>query len=189
MATQSKSAKKKKKLWIHIIAPKEFNNKEIGETHVYDPAKAVGKRVSCNLSFLINDFKKQFVNINFVVNDVKENKAVTEIIGYEFTPSYLKRLSKISKLKAEQTINLRTKDDVGMIVKTVISLKSKKPNKILTVLRSKVEDIISKEIKSKSYSELVDEIIFFKLQKMIHSELKKIVPVSNFVIRSFKKVK
>ncbi len=189
MAKPKQSTKKRKKVWLTILSPKEFNNKEIGETYIYTPESAIGKRISCNLSSLVNDVKRQNINILLGIKEIKENRANTEIIGYEIIPAYLKRLSKISKGKAEQSFKLKTKDNVGIIIKPAVFVKNKSTNKVLTSLRKKIEDLIKKEASEKTYDQLADEIMFFKLQKRFNKELKKIVPISNFIIKKFNKLK
>ena len=57
--------KVKKKIWYKVIAPKIFAQKEIGESYLSDPAKAVGRKLSVNLKELTGNIKSQNVYIGF----------------------------------------------------------------------------------------------------------------------------
>ena len=112
--------KKKKKTWISILAPKEFNEMEIGETLISDPQEAINKHIAVSLMAITNDIKKQSVRVVFKITEIKENKALTEIIGYEIIDAYLKRITKRAKSKVEDSYDVITKDDVKVRIKPVI---------------------------------------------------------------------
>ncbi len=186
---QRQTRKKKKKVWVSILAPKDFNNIEVGETQVYDVEKVIGKRILSSMSFLIKDPKKQNIKVLLSVKEVKENKALTEIIGFEVISANIKRLSKISKGKVERSLKFKTKDGVDVVIKTATFIKNKTPRKVLTSIRKRTEELLNEEVKKRTYEDLAKDIIFFKLQKKFYNELKKIIPISTFLVRKFQKSK
>lgn len=185
---KTKQSLKKKKIWIPILAPKEFLNKEIGETQVYDMNDAINKRISCNLASLTNDLKKQQIKILLNIKEIKENKCITEILGYEVVSAQIKRLSKSSKRKIDKSLKLKTKDNIPVVIKVAVFIKSKVPKSVLTVIRGKMEEIIINNINNKNYEEVLGDILFFKLQKTLHYELKRVTPIYSLLIRAFRRV-
>ena len=87
-----KEIKKKKKIWIKIIAPKEFNDVEIGESLVTDASDLLNRTVIANLMMLTGDMKKQNVKIKFIIKEVKEDTAIADIYGYQIVKSYARRI-------------------------------------------------------------------------------------------------
>jgi len=189
MVSEKDLKKKKKKIWVPILAPKDFNEKEIGETHVYDPIKTIGKRISYNLSFLLADSKKQHIKLLFEIKEVKENKAITELIGYETISAYLKRLSKISKEKIDLSMKFKTKDNISFVIKIVAFVKNRTTNKVLKELNKMLETNLKKNLDNKDYDEIAKDIIFAKLQKTLQGSLKKIIPISGILVRKFQRLK
>ena len=51
--------KKKKKQWFTIVAPREFNEMEIGESLAPDTQSLVNRRISLSLGFLTGDLSRQ----------------------------------------------------------------------------------------------------------------------------------
>ncbi|MFA5176277.1 MAG: hypothetical protein WC413_03415 [Candidatus Nanoarchaeia archaeon] len=189
MAEQTTISKKNlKKIWVPLMASKEFTNVELGESHVYDVSQLVGKVIDANLSMLTGDPKKQNFKVIFKVKEIKENKGATEIMGYEIVKAYSRRLTKMSKGKIDETKNLKTKDNVKVILKILALSKHKPQNAVLTAVRKKLDEDVKEFVKNSNYQELIDAIISFRLQKDLQKDLKKIYPLSYLVVKTFKKL-
>jgi len=80
----------KKKSWYAIIAPEEFERKQLGETVVEKPENLIGRVVTVTGRELANQPKKQHIQLKFKVRTVAANKANTEAVGHEVKDSYLK---------------------------------------------------------------------------------------------------
>ena len=93
LKTEEKTTIKKKKKWIAIIAPKELKNVELGETPTYNLNSLIGKTIKTSLMALTQNIKQQNVKLTFSVNEVKEEKAYTEVTGYELSQSFIKRIN------------------------------------------------------------------------------------------------
>jgi len=61
----AKPGRKGKKKWVKIVAPQEFNNKELGESYVYDEKSLIGKKLQVNLMNVIGNPRKQNANLIF----------------------------------------------------------------------------------------------------------------------------
>ena len=91
MAKLSLKGKVKKK-WFPIVAPKTFNEKIIGESHLYDSQSAVGRYIKVNLMSITNDMKNQNANVRFQVTGTNEGRLITEITDYQMNPAAVKRI-------------------------------------------------------------------------------------------------
>src|SRR3989344_6330689 len=170
--------KKKKKKWVTIYASSEFNNIDIGETLVVEQNEVLGKTLEVNLADLTNDIKKQNILLTFAANKIQDQKVVCDIIGYELSPSYVKRVIKRARSKIEDSFLCSTKDDVKVRLKPVILTRSKAKGSILTLLRHKSKDYFVNNVKKQTYNEILADIMSHNLQKGLKEELKKIYPVS-----------
>ena len=63
---------KKKRKWYILLASKEFNSVEIGDTLSSDPSLLINRTVEVNLAFLTNDMKKQNMRVTFKVTKLEE---------------------------------------------------------------------------------------------------------------------
>lgn len=177
---------KKKKKWYPIIAPKEFNHIEIGETLIEDPELPITKKISVNLGAITNDMKKQQISLVFNLTAVKDNKIETKLSGYETSLSYTKRLTRSAKAKIESSFAIKTKDNINVRIKPTVIVKLKVKRSILTLMQKKMIEVIINKAPQLTFNEFINEIISFRLQKEIQKELKPIYPLFSILITSFK---
>ncbi|HLC55869.1 MAG TPA: hypothetical protein VJJ23_01400 [Candidatus Nanoarchaeia archaeon] len=180
--------KKKKKTWISILSPKEFNEMEIGETLISDPQEAINKHIAVSLMAITNDIKKQSVRVVFKITEIKDNKALTEIIGYEIIDAYLKRITRRAKSKVEDSYDVITKDNIKVRIKPVIMTKNETSNSVLTSIHHKSKELLIENFKNNSYNDIVNGLITHNLQKAIRDGLKKIYPIAVSEIRYFRRL-
>jgi len=185
---QVKEIKKKKKHWVSILAPQEFKSLEIGESYIEEPEHCLQRRVRVNLMTLTRDPKKQNTNITFRVDQIKDNKAYSVVESFELMPAHTKRLTKRAKTKAEDSFVCETKDKKKVRVKIIALSKSKTSNSTMTNVRKETRRIVEEVAKKNSLESFFNEIIRSNLQVQIKKELKKIIPLTAFVIRVAKKV-
>src|SRR3989344_3524064 len=167
-------AKAENKVWYEILASKHFNNATIGETLCSDPNKLIGRHLEINYSTIANDPKRQNIKLGFVIDNVNENKANTNLISYQLTSSYIKRLVKRSSNKIDDSFLFKTKDDVKIRIKPSIYLKSKTKRSILKVLRKFIKEIIDNYFKENDYDAIISSILNYEIQKLIKDYLRKI---------------
>ncbi len=175
--------KKKKKKWLPILASVEFNNQYITETYVDEPESAVGRRLSINLMTLTRDPKKQLFNAEFKINEIKNNNAITELIGYRMQPAHLKRITKSGKNKVDDSFIYTTKDNKKIAIKPILLTKSLVYKTILQEIRRATRSFILEYAGKNSFSQIMKDIISGKLQKDLRENAKKIYPVTNIIIK------
>jgi len=179
---------KRKKKWVTLIAPAEFNNLPLGETPVYEPETVVGRTVIVNLMTLTREPKKQSYNLTFKVKELKNHEALTESIRYELSGVHIKRLAKKGKEKLDHAFLIETKDNVKAMIKPMLVTRGMVQHSKLTFLRKKSEEFMKSLAKDKTFAELMIMLINSELQKMLKADLKKAYPLSVCEIRMFERV-
>lgn len=178
-----------KKLWYPIVAPKIFRNIALGETIVYNPEKIMGKRLSQNLMTLTNDVKRQNIKIKFEVVKVEDNKAYTEIIGYDMVQSSIKRLVRRNIHKIDMSFTCATSDKKTIRIKPILITRSNASNSVATKIRKNAQEFLVNHISKISYDNFTNDIISHKLQSSLKVVLNKIHPLRICEIRSMYIVK
>ena len=191
MNTQIKKEKikKKKKKWYTILASSEFNKQVIAETISSDPKSLIGRTIKFSLMNLTREIKHQNIKIIFSINSVNENNALTEIVGYELVPSFIKRITRTGREKIDNVNTYETKNNIKLVLKLLIMTKSKTKRSILSNLRHKSKEFLTAKIQKQDYSELITSLITYTLQKELKSTLSKIYPVAVCDVRVLKKIK
>ena len=186
---QVKTVKKKKKHWYPILASKEFRNVEIGECLLDDPNLLKGRKIAANLMTLTREPKKQNTKIKFVVDSVEDNKGITSICGYETLPTHIKRISKKSKTKIEDSFLFKTKDNKTVRFKIMATSKNLASRQVKTSIRLKSREVINDMGKKTNYNDFVRSILNYGTQTEIKKNVKKILPVKNILVKAFSIVK
>ena len=184
MATKSQQElKKKKKKWIPILASKEFNNQEIGETYVEESEQAVGRIVEINLMMLTRDPKKQNFNVKFKINEVKNDQAHTELMAYSMQVAQLKRITKNGKNKVEDSIVYKTRDNINIVIKPILLTKALTYKTTLQLLRKHCREFLIKYTTNTTYLQIMKDITSGNLQKDIKGGIKKQYPITSCIIK------
>lgn len=177
------TTKRKKKVWYGLYAPSTLNNAFIGETHAYSPESIIGKTVSMNLAMIINDMKKQNINVSFKVKEVKDNKGVTELIGYSLILAHLKRLVRRKRDKIDDSFLATAKDGKIIRVKTVAMTNSKTYDSVSNAVRLSLRAKIKKALKEMTFDEFISSLINVRLQRDWKTSLNKIYPIKFLEVR------
>ena len=186
---EKEKIKKKKKKWYTILASSEFNKQVIAETISSDPKSLIGRTIKFSLMNLTREIKHQNIKIIFSINSVNENNALTEVVGYELVPSFIKRITRTAREKIDDVNTYETKNNIKLVLKLLIMTKSKTKRSILSNLRHKSKEFLTAKIQKQDYSELITSLITYTLQKELKSTLSKIYPVAVCDVRVLKKIK
>ncbi len=181
MAEQA--TKLKKKQWYPITAPPQFDNVVLGETFVYEPSAIIGKTLSCNLTSLTNDAKRQNTNIHFKVIEFDGSKANTAIMGYEMMLSSVKRFVRRNSEKIDLSFTSETADNVLLRVKPLIITRGDVKGSIAAKLRNNAMNFIAKTVKKITYAEAISDLMSHKMQDAMKASLNKIYPLKVCEIR------
>ncbi len=187
MAKPKKSTKEllkwKKKKWIEIYAPKEFNNMLLGESLVMSADQLMGKTVEANLMTLTGDIKKQNVNVKFLVTEVKDNKAKTIVTSYKITPASIKRMVRRSRDRVDHSFVAESKDGFSVRIKPLIITRNNTSKAVLTTLRKKAEFLLTKYLNKVKFQDFISDVIIHKIQKELRAQLSEVYPLRMCLVR------
>lgn len=171
-----------KKRWVKIIATKDFNEAQIGETYVTDPKACVGKKVTCSLGVLGID-TRQNINVTFQISNMMGDKLVANLVGYRIMPSSVKRMSRRLREKLDDSFIVLTKDGVKVRVKPILVTRFKTTSSVKKALRASARNKIALMFESVKYIDIMKDIIGHRVQKKLFDGLKKTFPLSVCEIR------
>jgi ribosomal protein S3AE len=189
MAQDKKKVKKGgkskvKKKWLQVLAPKSFDNKVLGETHVAENDKAIGKSVTANLMNLTGDMRKQGIQIRFDVLKVADGAAQTAVTGYELLPSQLKRLIRRGRSKVADSFIVRTSTNRLIRIKPVVVTTNRASisaqNAIRLAVRARVKELVG----ATSFDKLVQDLIGIKFQRTLKETAGKIHPIRSVDVKA-----
>ncbi len=175
--------RKKKKIWIKILAPEYFGKKEIGETPVTEPEQAIGRTLTISVVDLTGDYNKYYMKISFRINKVENGCAYTEFDGLECLTDYISRmvLRRVTRIDVVQ--DEITKDNVKLRIKTIIVIYSKVTRSIQRNIRFKTMEMVRNFVKNSTLEEFVKKVLNDEYKKKIIAELRKIYPIRHFEFR------
>jgi len=183
MAQERSTLKLKKKKWYQILAPKEFNEVIIGETPSLDPRLLIDRIVTVNLMDLTRDIKKQNINMRFKVTGLKENKALTEVIGYQTINTFIKRIIRRGRDNLHDSFVCKTSDEKNVRLKPLIITVNKTKGVVINSLIKALKVNLTEYVKKITYKELVNDLVSHKLQSSLKNSLKKIYPLRSLEIK------
>ncbi|MBD3303762.1 hypothetical protein GF343_01330 [Candidatus Woesearchaeota archaeon] len=174
----------KKKRWVHVIAPKLFNEKQIGEMHVEEPKNAVGRKLSVSMTTITGEPKKQNIMAKFLITSFAGEKLMTDIIGYKLNTAATKRLMRRNRSKIDDSIVYKTSDDKKVRIKPLLVTRGRAQGGTKSALRKQIKEYLAKNISKMTFEQLMKDIINKKLQRAISDALKKTYPVAGCEIRN-----
>ena len=180
MARVKKTEKKK---WFLLVAPKIFHSQVVGEILLLNPSDAIGRVVPVNLANLAKDPRRQHITIKLKASNVAGEKIHTEPIGYQMSPSYIKKMVRKRGAKVDYSFTAEAADNQNLRLKVIILARRSTNLSVKTALRKKAEEILGKECKKRNFVELMQEIVAHKLQGDIKRMLNKITPLKSFEVR------
>ncbi|MBW3010815.1 hypothetical protein KY326_01200 [Candidatus Woesearchaeota archaeon] len=181
--TSKVGLKWKRKKWIPIVAPKLFNHREIGTTFIETEADAVGRTIEATLGQLIGNIRKQNVVLKFRISDVQNERAQTVPLEYKLQPASMKRLVRKSMSKIEDSFVCKTKDNVIVRIKSLLTTRSRAKTSAKTAIHHKSRQFIVNYASNVTFEQLIQDLVNMKLQKDIKNNVTKINPLRACHIR------
>jgi small subunit ribosomal protein S3Ae len=175
--------KAKSKEWFTIIAPKIFNEVELGKTATSNPDALIGRRITLSAIELTDDMSKYYMKFMFKIKTIKGDKAFSEFDGSECMKDYISRMV-LRRIKRIDTVqDLVTKDGVNLRVKGLAIISRKVKTSVKEVVRNNIRNTIKKYVEDSTIEEFVNSILSDDLKRKVLSEARKIYPVRNFELR------
>ena len=176
----------KKKAWYKVLSPKIFGNREVGESYLQAPEKAIGRKLKSNLKDLTGNVKDQNVLIGMQVNKIDGSTLRTAVVSYQLTPAYVKRVVRKNTAKVEDYYILKTKSGKEVIVKTLIVTINKVQRSVRTTLRKEFKEFLQAELEKTDLATFVSMLVNRKIQNEAKRKMKKIFPSKEVSVRMLK---
>lgn len=175
--------KTKTKNWYTIIAPKIFDEREIGKTLVSDPEKILGRKIVISAIDLTDNFNKYYLKFSFKISQINGNKALTVFDGSECLRDYISRMILRRVRRVDTVQDLKTNDGIKLRVKALAIISRKAKSSVEETIRKKTEEMTKNFVENSSLEEFIKKILSDEMKNRILQELRKIYPVRNFEFR------
>ena len=180
------SSWKAKKVYT-LLAPENFEHKEIGTTVADDPQKLIGRSVNVTVGELTKERSKNYLNLVFEIFDVKSDKAHTCFKKFFIPVGYLR--SKVRK----RTKKIDYMGDIKVGEKKVRL-------KIMVLSRYKISDVQKRQIKEHidvaltehagdSLDKFVQQTLYGKVGTEIYKKIKLVCPVMRVEVHNIQVLK
>jgi len=167
----------KGKDWYVILAPKMFSETQMAETPAIDPKVLVGRTVESNVSELLGQPDKYYMNLKFKITGVNDHNASTRFHGYSCAKEHLFRIIRKRSQKVRATTNVETKDGWKLQVVSLVILNRNTDIEVRRKVRKIMVSGLMESAKGSGMDSFIRSITGGVLQKDIRKLGNKIYPV------------
>ncbi|MFT4310466.1 MAG: hypothetical protein ACMXYC_02440 [Candidatus Woesearchaeota archaeon] len=186
MARRDTSQSKwKKKKWVEVVAPQNFNAISLGHTLVEDTPHAVGRVITTNMMNVVKNPRMQSVSMKFKVIEIKEGIGHTHPVGYTMAQSAIKRLVRARRDRIDDSFVVKSKDDVLVRVKPLVITHNNYAGSQRAAVREMLRSHIATYVASHPYATFVDTVVNGTFQKETKVALQKLLPIRTVDMRAF----
>ncbi len=183
MSERSVSKKSQEKRWYTVLAPEEFDRKELGTTPADEPDKVLGRTIETTLGELTNNASENNTKLTFKINDVGSDSAYTEFVRHELTRDYLRSLVRRGASKVEAYITVLTSDDYRVQIQPVAFTTKKADHSQEKAIRRTMIDIVQETAQEHTFQDLIDGVVEGRLSSAIYGDAKTIYPLRRVEIQ------
>ena len=174
----------KKKRWVPVIAPKLFNEREIGEMHVEEPQSAVGRKLTVSMATITGEPRKQNIMVKFLISGFAGEKLMTQLIGYRLNTAATKRMMRRNRSKIDDSLTYKTADEKKIRLKPMIVTRGRAQGGTRSELRKRMKEHLTNTIAKTNFEQLMRDIIQGKFQRAMQDALRKTFPVTGSEVRN-----
>lgn len=177
MSERSVSKQKRGKRWYTLLAPEQFDRKELGETVAAESEQVIGRTIETTLGDLTDDAGANNAKLTFKVTDVGSDSAYTEFVSHELTRDYLRSLVRRGASKVDANVTVLTTDDYRVQVQPVAYTTKSADHSQEHAIRRTMIDLVEEAAAERTFEGLVDGIVEGRLSSAIYAEAKTIYPL------------
>ncbi|MFC4436984.1 MULTISPECIES: 30S ribosomal protein S3ae [Natrialbaceae] len=183
MSERSVSRAKQEKRWYTVLAPEQFDRKELGETPADEPEKVYDRTIETTLGELTNNASENNTKLTFKISDVGSDSAYTEFVEHSLTRDYLRSLVRRGASKIEAYVTVLTTDDYRVQIQPVAFTTKKADASQEKAIREQMVAMIEEAAAERTFEELIDSIVEGRLSSGIYGEAKTIYPLRRVEIQ------
>jgi len=173
----------KAKEWYKVLAPRMFNEIEIGETPSADPNNLIGRTSEVTVQDLTGDFSKMHIKLKFKISGIDGHSAKTTFIGHDLTSDYVRRLTRRKKTKTDHVVDVKTKDGFTIRIKPMSIAEKRIQTAQEEAMRQIMGETLVKMGTEKSLSEIVKMIVSGDMAKDLARACRCVIPVKRIEVR------
>jgi small subunit ribosomal protein S3Ae len=177
MSERSVSKQKRGKRWYTVLAPEQFDRRELGETVAAESEQVLGRTIETTLGELTDDAGANNTKLTFKINDVGADSAYTEFVKHELTRDYLRSLVRRGASKIDANVTVLTTDDYRVQVQPVAFTTKKADRSQEGAIRRIMIDIVEDAAAERDFEGLVDSVVEGRLSSAIYGEAKSVYPL------------
>jgi ribosomal protein S3AE len=177
-----------KKRWTPIIAPKLFNEAQIGESFLAEPAQALGRKITVSMMVVTGEPSQQAINLGFVISGAAGSKLQTEFVEYHIIPPATRRLMRRGRDKVEDSFTLATGDGAKVRVKPFILARNKTVRSLHAAIQRKAREFLNQLALTVGYEDFCKKLFDHSMQDELGKTLRKLYPIHTCEIRWFKRL-
>lgn len=156
-----------------MVAPDYLGGKPVGHVLASEESSLIGRTISVLLSELTDDPSHTTVKIKFKVIGVKGGTAVTDLWGYELDRDFVRSLLRKGSSRVEIIFDAATKDGYRMRVSAIAVTRYGASQSQKKRMRKAMMSIVLNKCSRLNYSQLVQELVFGKVESDLYNEAKK----------------
>ncbi|WP_293032603.1 30S ribosomal protein S3ae [Natronococcus sp.] len=183
MSERSVSRTKQEKRWYTILAPEQFDRKELGETPADEPEKVYDRTIETTLGELTDNASENNTKLTFKITDVGSDSAYTEFQEHALTRDYLRSLVRRGASKVEAYVTVLTTDDYRVQIQPVAFTTKKADASQEKAIREQMVQMVEEAAAERTFDELIDSIVEGRLSSAIYGEAKTIYPLRRVEIQ------
>jgi small subunit ribosomal protein S3Ae len=173
----------KAKEWYKVLAPRMFNEMEIGETPAADPQLLIGRTAEVTVQDLVGDYSKMHIKLRFRISSIDGMNAKTSFIGHDLTSDYVRRLTRRKKTKTDHVVDIVTKDGFKVRIKTMSVAERRIQTTQEEAIRRITAETLVKMGQEMSMSDIVKTIVSGDMSLDIMKACRVIIPIKRIEIR------
>ena len=173
----------KAKEWYKVLAPRMFNEVEIGETPAAESQMLIGRSAEVTVQDLMGDFSKMHIKLRFKITSVDGMNAKTSFVGHDLTSDYVRRLTRRKKTKTDHVVDIVTKDGFKIRVKTMSVAERRIQTTQEEAIRRITGETLVKMGQEMGISDIVKSIVSGDMSKDLAKACRVIIPIKRIEIR------
>ncbi len=176
------------KKWYKILAPKNFDRKEIGETLAEEPEKIKGSRVEASLGDLIGDPTEGETKVILKIEEIGSGSVYARFDGHKMSRDYVRSLVRKGSSRIDAKADVETADGYSMYVYplalTAEKAKSTQKKEIRKLMKEKVEEMGEE----RNFEGFTQALVSGRVGSSLYREAKEIFPLRRVEARKSKVV-
>lgn len=179
MAIKKSKAKEK----FSLVAPKLFDEREMGKTQAEEAEMLIGRRITASPMELMGDFNKYYMKLTFKVGNVAGNRAMTYFDGSEVMRDYISRMIARHTRRIDTVQDLKTKDGIDVRVKSLAVVSRSAHSTVTKEMRSLISGLVEEAVKENTLDNFVRKVMNDEMKRNILGKIRKLYPVRGFEFR------